>query len=261
MKRLLQILNLLTLVFTIGINYLAMGKENTSISEISAKYDTLLTPAGYAFGIWAVIYLGLIVFAIYQLMDIFIDHLHHDFILKIGGWFIIANLANAGWVLAFTNDQIGLSLILMLVIFLSLLKIVLNINMERWDAPVPIIFYIWWPFSLYFGWINVAMLANVSAYLVAIGWNGAGISPSLWAIIVLILAMVIFVTMIWKRSMREYASAGAWGIAAIAVKNWDSDHAVAWTALVLTLIIGINASIHGYRNRATAPFARRVKTI
>lgn len=263
MKRILQILNLLTLVFTIGINYLANGQQpgKPSISEISARYDTLLTPSGYAFAVWGLIYAGLIVFAIYQLMDIFKDNLNHDFILKIGWWFIIANLANAAWVLTFTNNQIGASLIIMLVIFFSLLKIVLNINMERWDAPVPIIAFIWWPFSLYFGWINVALLANISAWLVSIGWTGAGISPTLWAILILAVTTVIFVTMVWKRNMREYAFAGAWGIVAIAVKNWDHDHLVAWTAIIAAAIMIINASIHGYKNRATAPFARRIKPI
>lgn len=262
MKKILQILSLLSLVFTIGINYLANGQQGkSSISEISARYNNLLTPAGYAFGIWGLIYLGLIIFAVYQLWDIFKEGLNHDFVLKIGWWFIIANLANAAWVLVFTNNQIGLSLLFMLIIFFSLLKIVLNINMERWDAPVPIIVFIWWPFSLYFGWINVALLANVSAYLVSIGWNGGPLSPSLWAIIVLIITTIIFVTMVWKRNMREYAFAGAWGIAAIAVKNWDDHQAVAWAAIIATIIICINASVHGYRNRATAPFARRVKTI
>jgi hypothetical protein len=258
MKRVLQILNVVTLLFTIGINYLYNGQQGkTSIADISAKYDNLLTPAGYAFGIWGLIYIALIVFAIYQSGDIFRKDLKRDFIGKIGWWFIISNLANAAWIWAFTSDQPGLSLLIMLLIFFSLLKIVLNTNMERWDAPNPVIFYIWWPFSFYFGWINIALIINVSAWLTSLGWNGGPLSAETWAILVLLIAATVFISMTWKRNMREYANVGVWGIVAIAVKNWSDHPLVAWFAIVLALIIFINASVHGYLNRATAPFAKR----
>lgn len=260
MKRILQILNLVTLFFTIGINYLFNAQPGkASISDISAKYANLLTPAGYAFGIWGFIYIGLIIFSIYQLWDFFNKKTDTSFVTVIGWWFIIANLANAAWVIAFTNEQIGLSVVIMLILFLSLLKIVININMERWDAPVPIIGFIWWPVSLYFGWINVALMINISAYLTYLGWDGAPLGAELCAIIVLLLASVIFIAMIWTRNMREYANVGVWGIVAIAVKQWNEAPAVAWVALAVSVVIFVNASIHGYKNRATAPFARRVK--
>jgi hypothetical protein len=262
MKRLLQILNIVTLLFTIGINYLFNGQAGKpSIGEISAKYENLLTPAGYAFAIWGLIYIALLVFAIYQAGDLFNKNLKRDFILDIGWWFVIANLANAGWVWAFTADQIGLSVLIMLVIFFALLKIVLNMNMERWDAPNPIIFYIWWPFSLYFGWINVALIINLSAYLTAIGYTGQPLGAELWAILILLVAAAIFITMTWTRNMREYANVGVWGIVAIAVKNWGNYPLVAGTALLIALVIFISASIHGYKNRATAPFSRKIKAV
>lgn len=261
MKRTLQILNLLTLLFTIGVSYLLNGHQDgkPSISEVSGRYENLLTPAGYAFGIWGLIYLALLIFAVYQLLDLFKKNLHHDFVLKIGWWFIIANLANAAWVFAFTNNQIGLSVVIMLVIFISLLKIVLNINMERWDAPVPIIAFIWWPFSFYFGWITVALITNIAAYLVSLEWNGGPLSPEIWAVLILLIATAVFIAMTWTRNMREYANIGVWGIVAIAIKNWNTHPALAWIALALALLIFINASVHGYQNRATAPFARRIK--
>lgn len=262
MKRTLQVLNLVTLIAAIVINYLFNGQQagTASISEISKKYDNLLTPAGYAFGIWGLIYIGLIIFAVYQLSDLFNKKVNTDFVTRIGGWFSLANLANAAWVIAFTHYQAGWSVLIMLVLFISLLKIVLNTNMERWDAPVPVIAFIWWPVSLYFGWINVALIINVSAYLTSLGWDGAPLTPALCAIIVLLLASVVFIAMIWTRNMREYAFVGVWGIVAIGVKTWNNEPSVAWVALAVSFVIFINASIHGYRNRATAPFARRIKT-
>lgn len=261
MKQLLQILNVVSLLFTIGVNYLLNGQQGgSSIGDISAKYDNLLTPAGYAFGIWGLIYLSLIIFAIYQAADLFRKELKRNFILSIGWWFIIANLANAAWVWAFVNDQPGLSLLIMLVIFVSLLKIVINTRMEKWDAPNPVIFYIWWPFSLYFGWITVALIINVSAWLTAIQWTGAPINPEIWAILVLLVAAFVFIAMTWTRNMREYANVGVWGIVAIGVKNWALHPLVAWTAIAVSLTIFISAAAHGHLNRATAPFAKRDRT-
>lgn len=261
MKKILQALNLLSVLLAIAVSYFVNGKRtgHPSIAEVSLKYDTLLTPAGYTFAIWGFIYLGLLIFAIYQLADWFKKDLQLNFVEQIGWWFIIANLANAGWVIAFTHQQIGLSLVLMGIIFTALLKIVISINMERWDAPVPIIAFIWWPFSLYFGWINMALIANISAWLTFLGWNGAPLDQVSWAIIILIIATIIFITMTWKRSMREYASVGAWGIIGVAVKNWHIHPSVAWTAIIVAVIILINTAAHGYKNRATAPFSRRTK--
>lgn len=260
MKRILQLSNAVSLLFALVASYLVNGQQNgkASISEISARYDTLLTPAGYAFGIWGLVYIGLIIFTVYQMLDLFGKNIKTDFVLKIGWWFTLANLANGAWVYAFTNDQIAVSVILMLVIFFSLLKIVLNINMERWDAPVPVIAFIWWPVSLYFGWINVALMVNVAAYFKSIGWQGGPLTEQLWAIVLLLLASLIFISMVWTRNMREYANVGVWGIVAIGVKNWENEPAVAWVALAVALVIFINASIHGYKNRGTAPFSRTV---
>jgi len=50
--------------------------------------------------------------------------------------------------------------------------------MELWDAPISVIAFLWWPFVFYSGWVTVASIANVSSYLVKIGWDGFGISAS-----------------------------------------------------------------------------------
>ncbi len=257
LKRLLQLANLATLLLTIWINYYAnTGHVGVSMKVISDRYLNLFTPAGYAFSIWGLIYVGLVAFAVYQLLDIFTKKINTDFVFKIGGWFILANLANAAWVLAFTGNQVGLSVLIMIVLFIALLKIILNLDMEKWDAPFVTIALIWWPMSAYFGWINVAFIANVSTWLTALGWGGAPFSATLWAVLMLITAAVIFITMIWKRNMREYATAGVWGIVAIGVKNTHSNDLVAYTAFAVAVLILINTMVHGYKNRALGPIRR-----
>lgn len=251
MKRVLQILNLLTLIAAIGINYLYNTGSNApnTVGEISDKYENLLTPAGYAFSIWGLIYIMLFLFGIFQVRGLFSEKYKDSFVLDIGAWFIISNICNAAWIVAFTNDMIGLSVLIMLVFFVSLLKIILNLNMERWNAPFSIIFFIWWPFSLYFGWLNIAMIANLSVYFRSLGWDGSPLSDTFWGVAVLLLAGVIFTIMIWSRNMREYALAGSWGIAAIAVNNWHSNQLLAYVATGIAGIVIINALANGYKNQ------------
>lgn len=257
-NKVLPIANFATLLVAIGINYFINAPQDhgTSISEISDKYANLLTPADYAFSIWGPIYLALLVFAIYQLRNLFLKNGNNDFVLKIGWWFVVANLANACWGIAFKNDHVGLSLLIMLVLFFSLLKIVLNLNMEKWNAPTSTIVFTWWPISIYFGWVSVALIANISSFLTALGWNGTPLNPTWWAIIILIVAGAIFVSMIWKRSLRECALAGIWGIVAISVKNWGSLQLVAYVGITVALVIFINVAIHAYKNRASLPFRK-----
>lgn len=254
-KRTLQTLNLVTLFIAIGANYFinAQKQGGASIGEVSDKYANLLTPADYAFGIWGLVYLALLAFAIYQLRDMFVKPAKDDIALKIGWWFVIANLANASWGIAFTNEAVGLSLLIMMVLFFALIKIVLNLNMEKWDAPISIIAFVWWPLSIYFGWITVALVANTSTYLTSLGWSGTPLHPATWALIVLLLATIVFTAMIWTRNMREYALAGVWGIVAIGVKNWDSNQLVAYVSIIMALAIFINTAVHAYKNRSTSP--------
>ncbi|MDB5020318.1 MAG: hypothetical protein JWQ28_1445 [Pedobacter sp.] len=258
MKRVLQLLNVLSLLLTIGVNYFFNSGQHiaASMKTISSKYENLLTPAGYAFSIWGLIYFALICFAVYQARSLVFKNAEEDFVEKIGPWFILTNVLNALWVIVFTHDMIALSVVIMFLLFFSLLKIILNLNMEKWDAPFITILLIWWPFSIYFGWVNVALAANVSVYLVSLGYTGSPLDPATWAMLVLLLLCIIVIAMIWKRNMREYATAAAWGIIAIGIRNIDTSQSVAYTAFFVAAIVLINIALHGYKNRAFIPIRR-----
>src|SRR5690606_23994053 len=104
---------------------------------------------------------------------------------------------------------------------ISLIRIILKTNMERWDAPVKIIAFTWWPICLYSGWITVALIANVSAYLTKIGWDGMGLSEVTWTIILIAVTVAINLLMIARRNMREFALVGVWGLVALYVRHKD----------------------------------------
>jgi hypothetical protein len=254
-KKTLQIANILAFIFVIIINYTAnVGVINgQTVGEISAQYNTLFTPAGYAFSIWGLIYLMLVGFVIYQSRGLFKKIDNDDFILQIGWWFVVSCIANCLWILAWIHDMIGFSVLLITLLLFSLIKIIINTNMERWDAPFPKIVLLWWPFCLYSGWITVAVIANISVYLTKIGWQGWGLSDVSWTIIMIIVASTVNMFMIISRNMREFALVGIWGLLAVAVANWQLHQSIVITAITVSVILFVAIAIHGYQNRATAP--------
>lgn len=258
MKKTLQIGNGIALISTVFINYLSNTgvMNNTTIGEISNDYRSLFTPAGYTFAIWGIIYLLLFGFAIYQGRSLFVTVKNDDFVLKTGWWFMLSCLFNSLWVFAWIYEYTGLSCVFIFLLLVSLLKIVVDNRMELDDKPFPIIVFVWWPFVIYSGWVTVASIANVSTYLIKIGWDGFGISEVTWTFVFITIAIFINQYVIWKRNMREFAIVGAWALVGIGNANSMTNENIMYFAFSSAVILIISALIHGFKNRATNPFMK-----
>lgn len=258
MKKLVYLLaNSLTLIFALYINYLSgTGAINgMTVAEVSAKYENLFTPAGYAFAIWGLIYLLLLAFVGFQWYS-FIKKIDDDNLMKTGLWFSLSNLANGFWIYAWMHLYIGISVIIMLVLLFSLIILMFKLRLETWDAPVHIIAFVWWPVCIYLGWIVVATVANFSAYFISIGWEGGMLSQTSWALIMIGVATIIYSLLIYNRNMREAALVGVWALVAIAVKQWELNSGVAYGALTAAGILLIYVFYHAFKNRSTLPFEK-----
>lgn len=258
MKKLLQISNGIALVSTIFINYLSNtgAINNTTIGEVSNGLNSLFTPAGYAFAIWGFIYVLLLGFIVYQGRSLFVKVRDDSFILKIGWWFVLSCIANCAWVFAWLYGYTGLSCIIIFVQLFSLIKIILNNDMELNDEPISVLAFLWWPFVFYSGWVTVASIACVSSYLVKIEWDGFGMSDVNWTIIMIVIAMMINLLVIYKRNMREFAVVGAWALIAIAFANYSNNMSIVYVAGFAAAVLFIATMIHGYKNRATSPLVK-----
>lgn len=255
MTKKLAILNLLSVILVIAVNYVSqtIRINDTDIGEISSRYFNLFTPATYAFAIWGLIFLALLAFAIFQIRRAFFSSKGNEFIHQISFWFILANMLNASWVIVFVFDLTGLSVLVMLGILYSMIKIILRTNMERWDAPIEIIAFVWWPICMYSGWIAVATIANMAAYLSKIGWKGGPLSEETWTTIMIVVATVLNLLMIWKRNMREFAAVGIWALVAIYFRHETSYQFIAYTALGGAAVLLFAIIVHGFKNYKTNP--------
>lgn len=254
---LLLVFNTVTFVFTLLMNYLAnnSGLTPATVGEVSARYENLFTPAGYAFAIWGVIYLMLVAFLIYLWYDWYRNR-NDEYLTRTGIWFMVGNLANGLWILAWTNDLIGLSLALILVLLITLVVLMYRLRLEVWDAPVRIIAFVWWPFCLYLGWVVTATLANTASWTVCMSNEEAIALQQGWVVAMIMLAFVVYVALIYFRNMREAAVVGIWALVAIAVKQWAVAGLVAYSALAASAILLVYFIWQGYQNRLYSPFKK-----
>ncbi|TLV02180.1 tryptophan-rich sensory protein [Dyadobacter luticola] len=251
MKRTLQIANIIALIVTVIINYLSNTGifNNATMASVSDQYHNLFTPAGYAFSIWLFIYIGLGAFVWHQSRGLLHKGETPVVVGQIGWSFVVSCAANSLWVIAWLYDYTGTSVVIMVVLLLSLLYIMYQTRMELDLITFKKISFESWPFAIYLGWITVALIADVAAYLTKIKWEGFGIPEANWTIIMIGVAAVINILMIWIRNLRESAVVGVWALIAVAVANWDDARTVAYAAISAAILVFINISVHGYQNR------------
>lgn len=229
-----RFVNLLFYLGTIAVNVLAatLPPGGNSTGAISDKYHTSITPAGYAFSIWGLIYLLLAGFIVYQFRS---PPASRKLLISISLPFIISCAANMTWLLLWHHLQIELSLAAMLVLLISLMVIYRRTaglasptSGQRWLVQLP--------FSIYLGWISVATIVNVSIVLHKNGWDGFGLSDTAWAVIMLGIGALLAVLVSYPYRNWAYPLVFVWAYAAIAVEQQDSSR-VYMTALILAALL------------------------
>ena len=241
-KKLLQIGNIIGFIATVVVNFLAIGLplNNRTTQELSDALPNLFVPAGITFSIWSVIYILLGIFAFYQAKDLFKAQKEDlPFLEKIGYFFILSSIANVSWIFFWHYEQIAISLVIMLILFISLLALYLRLQIGKSDASKQEKRYIHVPISVYFGWITTATVANTTAFLVSINWDRFGISEEVWAVLILAVVAVIYVLTVLTRKDIAYGLVGVWSALGIFLKQQITSPIVAYTALVVLIVIGL----------------------
>ncbi len=228
-----QILVIIATSGVIFVNFLAAAGfvNNKTTGELSDKYMTDITPAGYAFSIWSLIYIGLIGFSIYQALPANEDN---RFFKRIRTSYIVNCVANCAWIYAWHYELVPLSILIMLVLLGTLAFI--NVVLIRADSTAEII-TTKVPFNLYFGWVTVATILNAS---ITLFYFGVQFPPTLTSIVgaFLIFASAgIGILLRFKISSFFYPIAIAWGLTAIAVKQSGDTIIVVASAICVILLL------------------------
>ena len=243
--RTLAIANFLGFVSTVVFNWLAIGLpiNGKTTGELSDMYPNLFVPAGITFSIWGVIYLLLFAFVVFQLIEAYRKSGNSTSIIAIGPWFIISSAANCCWILAWHYVMPVLSLIIMVILLISLIKIYMNLEQVRPQISNSHSYFIYPVFSIYLGWITVATIANVTAVLVHLGWQGALLSESIWTIIMVSVAIAMGLYFSLMKKDVFYTIVIIWALYGIFLKR--STEPVIEAGIILMTKIGMAACTAG----------------
>lgn len=229
------------LAATLAVNTLAnlLPLNGQTTGEISDRFPLRVTPPGYVFGIWGLIYTGLLAYAIYQALP---AQARNPALRRIAWPFVISCGANAAWLLLWHYNQYGLTLGAMVGLLLALVAINLRLGrageLSATDALLARL-----PFSVYLGWISVATIVNASVALSAAGWGGAGLSPQAWTAGLLGVGAGLGAAMGLGRGDGAFPLVLAWAFSGVAVKNGDAPLVAntAWAATAAALLAAAGA--------------------
>ncbi|MGI8555641.1 MAG: hypothetical protein ACR2LT_04715 [Pyrinomonadaceae bacterium] len=212
-ERIKQILVIVATGGVILINYLAaVGLvNNISPAAISAKYPTLITPAGYAFSIWGLIYFGLMVFSIYQVLP-----KNAEKFRLLRTVYILNCAANCLWIYCWHHEM---PVICLGIIFLLLGTLAfINVGLQKTDS-----YSEYWlakaPLGLYFGWVTAAAILNAAVALVYLNVQVSDSTGEILGAVLLLAAGVLGVIICLKLKNYFYPLGIAWALTAIAVEH------------------------------------------
>ena len=224
----------LVLAATIGViifNWLAATGRlaGTDTAAISAKYQTLVTPAGYAFSIWTLIYVGLVAFSVFQLLPANVERFR-----PVRSLYIFTCALNCAWLYFWHQEQIVVCFVIILTLAVALLAINFIIResestTDAWIAKGA--------FGLYFGWVTAATLVNFAIMLKFLNALASPTAETILAVVLILVAAALGVLIRLRLTNYFYPLAVAWALTAIAVKQSGQ------TAVVVACAMGVIACL------------------
>ena len=234
MSRIIPILSLVVvLIVNFLANFLPIGGRTTG--EVSEAYPTLFTPAGFTFSIWGVIYVFLIAYVIYQYLPRNREDRTFD---RINRHFVVNCIANTFWIFAWHYELITLALLLMAVILGSLIGIYRHVLPGK-IAGFRDKLFVRVPFSLYFGWITVATLANISVEQSVIGMDNWIMTKTVWVFVELALAGAIATVMVIRYRDPIFGGVVAWAAYGITERQTETPEVAGAAAAIMILVLVI----------------------
>jgi hypothetical protein len=200
----------------------------------------LITPAGYVFSIWGIIYVLLGVFVVFQALP---SQKEKEYTKKIGWLFVLSSIINIAWLFLWQYEFLSVSVVLMFLLLATLILIYLRLGIGKSPVTLREKLATQVPFSVYLGWITIASIADVSVTLVSVNWTGFGISLEIWAILIVIVALLIALLVVTTRKDIAYGLVIVWALVGIAVKQSGNQNIVTLTEASAIIVMVALAAI------------------
>jgi len=231
--RRIAFVNLSFFIGMIAINYYA----GSNVGIIANEKSALIQPAGYAFSIWFLIYFLLFLWVV---KGFFVGVKKASVYIDTQRLIPINFLLNGAWILAFTQQKILLSTVIILMLLLSLIiiysKIKQNVNRGLFDLV---------PFSIYLGWISIASIVNIFTYFVRNDFQTyLGFGELGWTVIALIFGCALAASFSLINQDALYSLVFIWSYIAIYMKNQaEIINLITLVCIVIMSVVVLNVVI------------------
>lgn len=208
-------IHLAALVLVLAVNALAniLPINGYNTGQISGFYPNYFVPAGFTFGIWAIIYFMLIGFVVIGFFAAYSSHFNSSArkaIELISPFFLITCLLNAGWIVAWHYLFLRISLVIMIAFLVILVLGYLRIKSSKNEYGLTYRIWVYHVFVVYLAWISVATIANFTALFVNMGWQGEPFHPQYWAVALVMIALILGIFFVGKLKEPAYGFVLSW---------------------------------------------------
>lgn len=197
------------------------GRSQQEVGDGALAADaTPVAPGQPAFGIWSVIYLGLVAYAVWQALPAQRD----DARQRRTGWLVLASMVlNAAWIGVVQADLLTASVAVIVVLLAVLVVTVARLGERAPGGRVETV-VVDGTLGLYLGWVTVATVANTFAVAVAADVDATSAAAEVWAVIGLAAAGAAGVGYaVWTRGRLAIGAAIAWGLVWVVVARTTGD--------------------------------------
>lgn len=203
--RMRAILTVVAAVAFIALSYAAPDFQGYSTDQMPhAEPQPPVQPVGYAFSIWGVIYLWLLISAGYGLFKR-AENRQWDR----HRWALIGSMVlGAGWLWLAVTSPIAATISIFAMLALALLALKRTPEQDFWLLRAPV--------GLYAGWLTAACFVSLGVVLAGYGLIGGQVAALLMIVLAAVLAAGV---MLRLRPGGSYPLAVGWGLAGIAVAN------------------------------------------
>lgn len=242
------IMSILSFAVALFMNYLFStgfaGRK--SVGEISGIYSVAITPAGFTFAIWGLIYLGLTILCIQLILES-IQSRGRKLLEKLGPWFIISNLFNAAWVYFWTSEMIFISVLIIIGLLISLVRLSIQTSALDTSSVFSFNFISQTSIRIYTGWVIAATVLNISIWIST--WGLEFVDFPAVSVGILLIAAAIYVITGFKFSSMAIPLVASWAFWGIGSNSSDVP-IIATTALILSgAMVPISLVILGLQKR------------
>ena len=244
-----RLIVLASAIFAVVVAYgqMALGWGQTP-QEFSADSDETLRVAGYAFSIWGLIYLGLLVYAVRQALP----QTGESLLIHRLGWPSAAGFLGIGWwIVAAAFDWEWATVVLIFgSLFVLLVPLMGNAGAiralgrserDRWMVV--------WPLALLAGWLTVAAPVNLLTIVTGDEALPTVLSPTVWAMLAVVAVALAALGVTVKLRMLAYALPIAWGLLGVFVAEQARNAPLAYVALAAAVAVLVGAVILTFRLR------------